>query len=44
MYVLEDDYRRAMVGAEQAWVRSVLGQLDAGAPDDDHWRAHHAGG
>lgn len=42
VYVLEDDYRLTMVEAELAWVRSVLGELDAGALDDDHWRAHHA--
>jgi DNA-binding PadR family transcriptional regulator len=41
VYVLEDDYRLAMVEAELAWVRSVLGELDSGALDDDHWRAHH---
>jgi DNA-binding PadR family transcriptional regulator len=44
VYVLEEDYRLAMVEAELAWVRSVLAQLDAGALDDGHWRAHHGRG
>ncbi len=44
VYVLEDEYRLAMVEAELAWVRSVLGEFDAGALDDDHWRARHARG
>jgi DNA-binding PadR family transcriptional regulator len=43
VYVLEDDYRLALVEAEAAWVRSVLGEFETGALDDDHWRAHHAG-
>lgn len=41
VYVLEDDYRLAMVEAELAWVRSVLGELDTGTLDDAQWRAHH---
>jgi DNA-binding PadR family transcriptional regulator len=43
VYVLEDEYRLAMVEAELAWVRSVLTEFETGALDDDHWRAHHAG-
>lgn len=42
VYVLEDGYRLAMVEAELEWVRSVLGEFDAGTLDDDHWRTHHA--
>jgi hypothetical protein len=35
VYVLEDEYRLAMVEAELAWVRSVLAEFEAGALDDE---------
>jgi hypothetical protein len=31
--LLEDEYRRAMVAAEVAWLDSVLGDLSSGALD-----------
>jgi DNA-binding PadR family transcriptional regulator len=43
VYLLEDEYRLAMVQAELGWVRSVLAEFETGALDDDHWHAHHAG-
>lgn len=42
IFLIEEEYRMAMLSAEIAWVRSLVGQLAAGSyPGQDAWQAFH---
>ncbi|ACU72130.1 transcriptional regulator, PadR-like family [Catenulispora acidiphila DSM 44928] len=44
LFLVEDEYALAMVEAEAAWVRGLLGELTSGTfPDLDAWRGFHEG-
>ncbi len=45
LFLIEDEYRIALLDAEAAWIRSVLDELTAGTfPDLSSWRTwHHSG-
>jgi DNA-binding PadR family transcriptional regulator len=44
LFLVEDEYALAMVEAEAAWVRGLLGELTSGTfPDLAAWRAFHEG-
>lgn len=45
LFLVEDEYALAMVRAEAAWVRGLLGELTSGTfPDLAGWQAYHDGG
>jgi DNA-binding PadR family transcriptional regulator len=45
LFLVEDEYALAMVEAEAAWVRGLLGELTSGTfPDLAGWQAYHDGG
>jgi DNA-binding PadR family transcriptional regulator len=45
LFLIENEYTTAMVGAEVAWVRGLLDEFTSGAhPDIDRWRAWHQSG
>ncbi len=45
LFLIENEYRVAIVTAEAAWVRSLLDELASGTyPDLDRWRAWHQTG
>ncbi|NUR60283.1 MAG: PadR family transcriptional regulator [Catenulispora sp.] len=44
LFLVEDEYALAMVEAEAAWVRALVGELDSGTfPDLAGWQAFHDG-
>lgn len=44
LFLIEDEFALAMVGAEAAWVRGLLGELTSGTfPDLAGWQAYHDG-
>jgi DNA-binding PadR family transcriptional regulator len=45
LFLVEGEYTLAMLGAEAAWVRSLLDELESGTyPGLDDWRKFHATG
>ena len=45
LFLVEDEYALAMVEAEAAWVRALLGELTSGTfPDLADWQGFHDGG
>lgn len=43
LFLVEDEYELALLEAEAAWVRALVGELESGSfPDMDGWRAAHA--